>query len=369
MRILYDGKIYADLVAGGIIRYFNNLINRLPNNFYPAMTILTNCHDSEISYPIHPNLKKVEYARFGFQPGRLSYWLEKHYYRSVTAFNYFDVIHPTYYSLLNRQELSYYKYPVVLTVWDMLHEIFPKELDSDGMFSKQKEKAIRAAQKIICISENTKKDLIEIYAIAESKISVTLLASEIDASLSYGDEPVPSRPFYLYVGSRVSYKNFDGLLMAFAKVASVQPDIILCVVGGYFNQSEAKLIAELKLNDRIVQYNYPTDSHLAKLYRCSVALVYPSKYEGFGIPPLEAMSCRTPAIACNCSSIPEVVGDAGLLFDPESISELADMMLFLLDNSLERDRLIAKGYERAKTFSWGKTVAQTIDVYRSVSIK
>lgn len=367
MRILYDGQIYADQVAGGVKRYFDNIISRLPDSFMPSLTILTNCHNYETTYPDHSNLKKIQYARFGFSPGRLSYWFEKYYFRAVAAFNHFDVVHPTYYSSLTRQEVGKYRYPVVLTVWDMIHEIFPQQLDPNGKHIEEKRKAILSAQAIICISEHTKKDLIDRYSLPENQVTVTYLASQIDVSLGDGSDPVPSQPYYLYVGSRAAYKNFDGLLLAFAKVVSVRSDIMLCVVGSPFNESEAKLIEDLKLSDRIEHYGYATDSQLAKLYRCSVALVYPSRYEGFGIPPLEAMSCGTAVVACNCSSIPEVVGDAGLLFDPQSTGELADMLLFLLDCPSERDRLIAKGHQRAQMFSWDKTAAQTIDVYRSVS--
>ena len=103
------------------------------------------------------------------------------------------------------------------------------------------------------------------------------------------------------------------------------------------------------------------------LIRCSVAFIYPSLYEGFGISPLEAMACGTAVIASNCSSIPEVVGDAGLLFDPTSKSELAEMMIHLLRNSTARVNLIAKGAQRAAMFSWDRLVAQTVQVYRSVT--
>lgn len=113
--------------------------------------------------------------------------------------------------------------------------------------------------------------------------------------------------------------------------------------------------------------NYLSDRHLAKLYRCSLAFVYPSLYEGFGIPPLEAMSCGTPVIASNTSSIPEVVGDAGILFNPESSNDLADILVSLIDNSLECDRLIDKGFQRSKLFNWDLTVTQTLDVYRCVA--
>jgi glycosyltransferase involved in cell wall biosynthesis len=249
----------------------------------------------------------------------------------------------------------------------MIHEIFRNQIDPKGEHTELKRKAIFAAARLICVSENTKKDLLNWYSIPENKIAVIHQAAGIDASLSHGDEPVPSYPYYLYVGSRdASYKNFDTLLLALAKVASINPDIRLCVVGYPFDAIEIRRIAELQLSDCIELYTGTSDSHLAKLYRCSIAFVYPSLYEGFGIPPLEAMSCGTPVVASNCSSIPEVVGEAGLLFDSKSANDLADILLFLLDNSTERDRLIIKGYERAKAFSWEKTVAKTLDVYQSV---
>ena len=364
MRILYDGEIYGIQTTGGISRYFANLISRLPESFTP---LLTTCRLEGLNYPTHPNLKTFYYQRFGFRPGRASYWLEKYYFKTVTALQHFDIVHPTYYSSLTQQEISKYRCPIVLTVHDMIHELFSEQIDPTGQQAEEKRKAILAAHAIICVSEHTKQDLLKQYPSLDQQIAVIHHASDIDESLSYGSELVPARPYYLYVGSRsAAYKNFNRLLVAFTKVVSIQSNITLCVVGPPFNEIEAKLIAELKLTDHIQYYEYASDRHLAKLCRCSIAFVYPSLYEGFGIPPLEAMSCGTPVIASNCSSIPEVVGDAGLLFDPYSTSELADLLLYLLDHPLERDRLIAKGYQRAKMFSWDKTAAQTIDVYRSV---
>jgi len=365
MRILYDGQIYAIHKVGGINRYFANLISRLPQDFIPA---LTTYQFQKVNYPTHLNLKTFFYnPRWRFRPRPISrFLLEQYYFRAITSFNHFNLIHPTYYSLLTCQEMKQCKYPVVLTVHDMIHELFAEQMDANGKQAEEKRKAILAAQAIICVSENTKKDLLERYSLPEEKVTVTYLASALDATLSYGSEPVPSRPYYLYVGSRAKYKNFERLLAAFTKAASVQPDITLCIVGLPFNETEQKQIAELKLSDRIEHYTYASDTHLAKLYRCSVAFVYPSLYEGFGIPPLEAMSCGTAVVASNCSSIPEVVGDASILFEPESIGDLADILLSLLDSPTERARLIDKGYQRAKDFSWDKTVSQTLNVYRSV---
>ncbi|MEW5859433.1 MAG: glycosyltransferase family 1 protein [Cyanobacteriota bacterium] len=366
MHILYDGQIYTLQSAGGISRYFASLIRKLPNNFFPALTVSPALNTTNINYPSHPNLTIVFNRKFKFRPSRVSSWIEQQYYRMIPFLNPFDVIHPTYYSLLKPQEISKYRSPIVLTVWDMINELFPEQTDPYGQLAEEKRRALFGAQAIICISENTKKDLLNRYPWLENKVTVTYLASEINASLSHGSESVPSRPYFLYVGSRASYKNFDGLLVAFAKAASVQPDVALCVVGPAFDETEEKWIADFKLSDRIEHYGYASDRHLAKLYRCSVAFVYPSLYEGFGIPPLEAMSCGTVVVASHCSSIPEVVGDAGLLFDPKSTGDLADILLSLLENSTERDRLISQGYQRAQEFSWDKTVTQTLEVYRSV---
>ena len=353
--------IYLIQNAGGVNRYFANLISRLPADVTPY---LTTCQSRQINYPAHPNLKVYRYKRF--RPAGVSYRLEKYFFDYVAASRRFDLAHPTYYTLLSRSEVGQYRCPVVLTVWDMIHELFPEQ-DPTGWNAGVKRKAIEAAQAIICISENTKKDLLERYSLPESKVKVTYLASEIDESLAHGPEPVPSAPYFLYIGLRYSYKNFDGLLKAFSKAHSSRPGTELCVVGAPFDDAERKLMAELKINDAVRHYGHVSDAHLAKLYRCSVAFVYPSFYEGFGIPPLEAMSCGAAVIASNRSSLPEVVGDAGVLFDPAALDDLADIMLRLLDDEGERARLIAKGRERAKVFSWDKTVAETLAVYRSVS--
>ncbi|GBF80947.1 glycosyltransferase family 4 protein [Aphanothece sacrum] len=362
MRILYDGQIYKYQVTGGINRYFSNIIKGLSNNYYP--TLLTE-NNRDLNYPEHPNLKIIRWHQ-KFRPERVRILVDKLYAEAINRFNNFDIVHPTYYSLVNRQSIESYRLPMAITVYDMIHELFANNLPDSRFTIPIKRKAIMAAQAIICISENTKQDLINLYAVPEEKIWVTYLAPEIDISLSYSSETIPQAPYYVFIGSRSKYKNFDRLLSAFAQVCDVESDLKLCVIGAPFNKQELKMIDDLKLDNRLENYGYVTDTHLAKLYRNSIALVYPSLYEGFGIPPLEAMACETAVIASNCSSIPEVVGEAALLFNPESIDDLIESLRFLLKNPIERDNFIQKGKERTKLFSWEKTVSQTIDVYRSL---
>jgi glycosyltransferase involved in cell wall biosynthesis len=371
MRILYDGEIFSMQRAGGVNRYFANLIKRLPASFRP--TLLT-AHDCGLQRPAHPRLEI--YCRRNLDLRRVSHRLDhyrtrlkSYYLRRIAQSAAFDVAHPTYYRLTTRQELSAYRCPVVVTVWDLIDELFPQRADPRGVAAEMKRKAIQSASVIICISHNTKKDLLEHYKVPESKVRVTHLASEIHVGLSLCDERVPSRPYYLYVGSRSGYKNFGALLAAFRKAVSSRKEMRLWIVGPPFTRAEQRSISDLGLMTSIKHCGYATDERLAKIYSQSIALVYPSLYEGFGLPPLEAMSCGTAVLASGVSSIPEVVGDAGMLFDPLSIDELADKLLFLLDNPGKRERLVLQGLERAKSFSWDRTVAETLETYRLVSDK
>ena len=362
MKILYDCTIYCNQITGGINRYFTNLISRLPKTDQPTLVTI---HEMALRLPSQPNIEIISYRRF--RPGRVSFALESAYFNFRLSNTKFDLAHPTYYTLLTQKEMNEYRCPLVITVYDMIHERYPNFFAPDDITVEAKKRAILAAETIICISHNTKRDLLERYNISESKVVVTHLAADININQSYNSELVPAQPYFLYVGGRTGYKNFDVLLQAFSKIASVQPDISLCVTGYPFNSIEKQYISELGIDNRIVHCGFASDAQLAKLYRCSAAFVYPSLYEGFGIPPLEAMACGAVAIVANSSSIPEVVGDAALLFDPQSTDELADQLRFVLDNSIERDRMISAGKIREKEFSWDKTAAQTLEAYRAVT--
>jgi glycosyltransferase involved in cell wall biosynthesis len=360
VKILYDGGIYAHQTTGGINRYFANIIDRLPPDDRP--TLVVPHRTNKLHYPTHSNLQLREFR--DFRPSRISSYVRTHYFRWIEHRQPFDIFHPTYYDLTTQEDFSQVRHPLVITVYDMIHELFAKTIDPDGHTIQAKQAAIQAADAILCISESTKSDLIRYFPSVESKTIVTYLASEFSIDWSYGTEAVPTQPYFVYVGSRnKEYKNFATLLIAFSKAISINPNILLCVVGVSFNDEEQRQIAELQITEQVKNYGYASDTHLAKLYRCSIAFVYPSLYEGFGIPPLEAMACGTVVVAANSSSIPEVVGDAGILFEPKAANDLADILLDLLDSPSKRDRLIAQGYEQNKQFSWDKTASQTVDIY------
>lgn len=370
MRILYDCEVFRYQSVGGINRYFENVIPNLPANFKPTLLATI---ESDVSQVAHPNLTVSRYGierlqGFSYRLNKFLTKVERDSWDRMWRIRRFDVAHPTYYWPITDGKVTDYRCPLVITVWDMIYELFgPGYLDPTGEREELKRKAIMAADRLICISENTKQDLIRRFSIPENKIMVTYLATNLHVGMAQGPETVPTRPYYLYVGSRHYHKNFRLLLEAFAKALSVEPDLFLCLVSNpALYDEEKKIIAALKLERHIAECGTVSDQHLAKLYRSSIALVYPSLYEGFGLPPLEAMSCGTAVVTSRSSSLPEVVGDAGIYFDPHDADELANILADLSNNNSLREQLISKGFARAKLFNWQKTASETVQVYRSL---
>lgn len=362
-EILYDGMIYQRQAAGGINRYFEKLISNLPDKVMPSMAVTRiRCNN----FPTHPNLrlylKRFELPKPFRKLGRA---ILANRFKSIQDEIHPNLVHATYYDSLTGCEKPG-RTPLVVTVHDMTHEIIPELVDRRGRHAAIKKRAIERADAVICVSHKTREDLLNLYPGCESKTTVIHHATELGQCQPDNWQPANTRPYFLYVGSRVTYKNFGRLLRAFAKITSKHPDVQLRTVGAAFTDKESAQIAELGLQDHVVGQGFVTDARLARLYRSSVALVYPSLYEGFGLPLLEAMSCDTPVLAANCSCIPEVVEDAALLFDPKSESQLTEGLEVLLRDQHQRESLVLKGRTRCQNFSWAKTANRTVGVYESV---
>jgi glycosyltransferase involved in cell wall biosynthesis len=179
--------------------------------------------------------------------------------------------------------------------------------------------------------------------------------------------PALPKPFFLYVGMRGGYKNFANVLSAYAAQPMLSKEFDLIAFGSNtLTAQEREAIGSLRLAPHHVRHLTGDDDLLGYLYGKAEALIYPSFYEGFGIPPLEAMSRGCPVICSNTSSIPEVVGNAGLYFDPHSVEAIADAMERVASLPSLRSGLAARGRERAKEFSWDRCTARTLDVYREL---
>jgi glycosyltransferase involved in cell wall biosynthesis len=280
--------------------------------------------------------------------------------------NHFNpsIVHETYYAGDSYGSSSARR---VLTVYDMIHELFASEYPADDKTSKLKEIATKRADHIICISENTRKDLLEIFDLPEDKVSVVYLGFDslvLDTALLEHKE---CKPYLLYVGQRWGYKNFDGFLKAYASSSFLRNHFdVVCFGGGAFTPDELSFFASLGLSNRQVSQISGTDSKLASVYSNAALFVYPSLYEGFGIPPLEAMSLGCPVACSNNSSIPEVAGNAAEYFDADNIDSIRVAMEHVVNSNSRRDELINLGKLRCAEFSWQRCANETLDVYRGL---
>lgn len=364
MRIAYDHQIFGWQRYGGISRYFFELATNVAHAKTDEVAIISPLYVNSYlsSAPIDFRIMGREMPAIK-RTGRI--------YRAINQFlappllKSFkpDVVHETYYSM---RGLAPPASKVVLTVFDMIHERFPESFPSWDSTAKEKLAAVGRADHVICISENTRQDLIQILGVKPEKTSVVHLGFSLTAAADATASP-PTRPFLLYVGIRGGYKNFEKLLRAYADQPVLRNEFFLVAFGGgAFNQRERALMNGLGLSEPQVQQIGGDDSVLAGLYRTATLFVYPSLYEGFGIPPLEAMSFDCPVVCSNSSSIPEVVGDAAVCFDPDSIEAIGQALMNVAGDVSLRQALIARGRERIKMFSWQRCATQTMDVYRSV---
>lgn len=237
-------------------------------------------------------------------------------------------------------------------------------------------KNLKLADRIIAVSENTKNDLIELLGISEEKISVVYSGNNfIKASFSeeerdnYFKEHKIKERFVLYLGNIEPRKNISGLIEAFNNLRSQYSgyDDLQLVLAGAKGWKTKKIIKAAKNSpfyQDIIFLGYVSSKEKSILYQSASLFVYPSFYEGFGFPPLEAMSCGLPVICSNVSSLPEVVSDAALLIDPGKSEEITFAMHSLLSDSLLADFLRKKGLERANFFSWEKAAKSYLDIFK-----
>ena len=220
------------------------------------------------------------------------------------------------------------------------------------------------AKSIIAISQSTKNDLINLLKVDPEKIEVIHLASSINREMAVkaDDLKLPER-YILYVGSRNYYKNFNNVLMAFKELVRNDDSLFLiCGGGGQFNEAEMELFKENDLSDKIL-HRHADDVSLATLYSNAILFAFPSLYEGFGIPVLEAMNCNCPMALSNSSSLPEVGGDAAIYFDPNDSKDISNQMSKIIYDNVLRKKIIEKGNTRRENFSWQKTAIETKKLY------
>lgn len=367
MRIAIDCQTFCHQTYGGISRYFVRL----------AQGLLASGQDAKVFAPLHRNSYVAELPPTSvsgrqlpyFPPGttRLFVLLNQRIANPRMRAWKPDLVHETYYSGGARRR--YDSFPRVLSVFDMIHELFPLNFPRRDQTSKRKRDSVNRADHIICISHTTRNDLIRLFGTPEERVSVVHLGFETFPSQASQASVTNflggcGAPFVLYVGNRGGYKNFYGLLRAFAASERLMANFgIVAFGGGPFSGRERTAIDDAGFRPGQVRHYMGSDEVLGALYDQARAFVYPSLYEGFGLPPLEAMAHRCPVVCSNASSIPEVAGDAAEYFDPTSLESIGDALERVLYSASAAEALVRRGVERLNHFSWQRCADETLAIY------
>lgn len=358
MRIYLDNIVFNLQEAGGISVYWAEIIKRLLKDNKDAQFI-----ESSICSNIFRQALDIRQENILIEstlPIKILRYLPLQ--KSITRFSIF---HSSYYRICNQANVFN-----ITTVHDFIYEIYRKGLPK-YVHTNQKKQAIKKASGIICVSENTKKDLLTFNPfLDESKVTVIYNGVSDDfypihkthtKIISEDIKVVLDKRYILYVGSREHYKRFDITI----NVVSELEDYCLVIVGGKDLTKDERGYLEKNLRGRYYHFKCLRNKDLNTLYNHAFCLLYPSLYEGFGIPILEAMKAGCPVIATYISSMHEICGDAGLMVgeaDTENI--ICEIKKLEADNF--KDHIVQLGFNQAKKFSWNKCYQETMQFYEKV---
>lgn len=370
MRVGIDGRYIQDQYHG-IGRYMYEVARHLARSFPNDEWLIfhdprqTNSRFDMQTLAANSNLKMVEVKLPLFLPQQQLSWPRLLHKHGIDCFHtpYFDAP-------------WFARCPMLITIHDLIFDRFPDFIPQRHLLPIYRiltTIGVHRAARIVTISEATKRDIIELYGVNPAKISVIPEAAATDfcpASPGAVEEVrkryrLPAK-FVLTLGTMRPQKNIPNLLRAFARIVD-RTDAKLVLAGTIdprWPDDITPLIAELDLAQRIVQPGHIAEADLPALYSAATLFAFPSLIEGFGLPPLEAMSCGTAVVSSSCSSLPEVVGNAGLLVDPQNVEQLASALLQILENPELRQSLEQKSVQRAALFNWESTAKQTMAAYK-----
>jgi glycosyltransferase involved in cell wall biosynthesis len=365
MRILYDHQVFSLQDAGGASRYHYELIRNLQASNEVEVELLMGLTASVMPFAgLERDRTRVFARSTGIKPGLARYATNELFSSLLGPLRgKFDIYHPTLYRALPWVR----RRRVVVTHHDCTHERFPQLFSNAASIVDSKRKLFAQADAILCVSTSSRDDLLHFYQVAEEKTHVVVhgfspLQLPPDGEL---DKGAPDVPYLLYVGSRTGYKNFPALLEAFARSGLAADYRLLVIGGGAFSAEEQANIASLGISAAITLIPKADEATLARAYRNAALFVYPSLYEGFGFPPLEAMSLGCPVLVNRTSSLPEVCGDAAFYFDSSDPDALAHALVSSLGDpeSLKAKRRL--GEQQVRLYDWSRSARNTLSVYRA----
>ena len=367
MRVAIDARKLHDF---GIGTYIRNLLRQLARiDQQTDYVLLSRVQDMDVASQLGPNFRAV------LEPSPNYSLREQLHVPWVLRRERPDVFHAPHYVLppavLCRS---------VVTIHDCIHLMFPQYLPNKMSYAYARASmwaAVKRSDRILTVSEASKRDILHFFNVAPEKIVVVYNAIDDHFWLTPPDEEVArvreryqlDHQFVLYVGNIKPHKNLVRLIESFAELRRTGfEELKLLIIGDEISKlpSLRRAVHGHKLHKHVRFLGYVSDDTLRVLYRLAALFAFPSLYEGFGLPPLEAMASGTPVVASNQSSLPEVTGDAAVLVDPYDVASIVDgMRRVLCDPTLAAD-LRRRGPERAREFSWSRSVAQTRTVYEQV---
>jgi glycosyltransferase involved in cell wall biosynthesis len=272
--------------------------------------------------------------------------------------------------------------PVVVSIHDLSFEHLPQTFKwrSRKQLRITVPRSARQAAQVIALSRHGRDDIIETYGVEPEKVTVIPLAAPAHFQPVLNEQELQrvrqtygiEGDYILSVGAIQPRKNLSRLVAAYSRLRPIGPKgnlpkLVLVGKWGWLYEETLRSIKELETSDSVVLTGYVPESDLPALYSGALAFVYPSYFEGFGLPPLEAMQCGTPVIVGNRTSLPEVIGDAGMLVDPFDVDDITAAIVKVISDSDFREQLRVKGLERASIFNWQKTARETLTIYRKAA--
>lgn len=365
MKILYDHQVFSRQSAGGASRYFCELARQLSATGQVDLEMLVGAYASVYSLEELASPHIHVWALSGIRlPGFGNYLINEAIGNCAAPFlGRMDVYHPTLYRAMPGVRAR----RIVATHHDCTQERFPQDFRHVDKVRRAKKSLYARADAIICVSEWCRAELLDIYDIDASKTHVVHHGFTHLPRMQNAREKIQRkvrREFLLYVGSRARYKNFDGLLTAFRDTGLHHSFDLLAIGGGEFSDEENLNLAKLELQNCVFVFPSAADALLAAAYAGARLFIYPSLSEGFGLPPLEAMSLDCPVLASRSSCIPEICGDAPFYFNPMDQDSFNRELLRAVSDEEARDQAVKRGRGAITRYSWEECGMKTLSVYR-----
>lgn len=364
MKIIYDEQIFSNQKYGGISRYFCNLIENSKINSSLSAKIATVFSKNEYLNSLYSrkivgqSIIKYEGSYF------VNHSINRLYSILILLFYNYDLFIPTYY---NPYFIKYLKKdkPFVLTVHDMIDEFYPQMNKYNNRIVRYKKICIENATKIIAISENTKNDIIKFYPNSSDKIIVIMHGYQQNKNIEVKFDENFTEKYVLFVGNRDSYKNFSFMIENLAAILIEFKINLYCIGGGGWKIDEINMFDNLNITNNCFQIN-ADEASVNMYYKKALFFIYPSEYEGFGLPILEAFANDCPVLLSNASCFPEIAGDSALYFELNNSEDFKNKVIELIRNKDKREHLISLGKKKLIEYSIEKCCLETFLVYQSV---